>query len=278
MSFVGDFVSGIFGGGGDDAADASRYGAELTAQYQREALDYLKEREEIPQEFREGALKKIAGAYGVPGGEGSQQDIIEAALGSPLYGAIMGGQEFGEEAILRNAAMTGGLRSGNVQENLYDYNVQLQNKALLEAYNDQMRGLQGLAGLPNAAGQIAQQTSAIGTTLGQGEIAAGQAIQAGKQQGFGNLMGLGALGLAGAYMFSDRRLKKNIKLIGQIGRWNLYSWTWNKVANKMGLTGKTIGCMADEVYPVMPDAVIIKDLFMMILYDKIGVIPGGQHA
>lgn len=271
MGFIGD----MFGFGsdpGEQAAQASIAGSEIQAQYQREALDYLKETEALPQEFREGSLRQIAGAYGVPGGVGSQQEMIDRAIKSPLYGAIMGGQEAGEEAILRSASATGGLRSGNVQENLYDYNVQLQNKALLESYNQQMQGLQGLSGLPSLAPQIATQTGAIGTTLGQGQIAAGQAIQTGGQQQAGNLMGLGQLGLQAYGMFSDRRLKKNIKKIGFLNGFNIYSWDWNIVAQKMGLSGSTIGCMADEVYTERPDAVSIKDLFMFVHYDKLGTI------
>ena len=154
-----------------------------------------------------------------------------------------------------------------------------------------MSGLQGLAGLPSLAPQIAQTTSGIGATMGAGIsgganaqsqalIAGAQAQQAGGQQGFGNMMGLGQLGLDayGSGMFSDRRLKKDIKYIGKEGQWNIYSWTWNTVANKMGLTGTTVGCMADEVYPVMPEAVIIKNFFMYVLYDKIGILPGVQYV
>ena len=262
----------LFGGGGSDAADASIAGSQIQAQYQREALDYMKEREAVPQKYREGALDQMAGAYGVEGGTGSQQEIIDRSLASPLYGQLMGGKEAGEEAILRNASATGGLRSGNVQSNLYDYNVQLQNQALLQSYNQQMQGLQGLAQLPSLAPQIAQQTGAIGTTLGQGQIAAGQAQQTGGQMGIGNMMGMGQLGLQAYDMFSDRRLKKNIKKIGFVKGFNLYSWDWNIVAQKMGLTGNTIGCMADEVYTERPDAVGIKDLFMIVNYSKIGVL------
>lgn len=272
---------------GAQAAAGQVQGAEIQAQYQREALDYLKEREAVPRAASEGALSQLAGMSGIEGGQGDQQAIIERAISSPLYGAIMGGREAGEDAILRSASATGGLRSGNVQHNLYDYNVQLENRALLESYNQQMSGLQGLAGLPSNANQIAQQTSGIGSTLGlgyagaaqtqaQAGIAGAQAIQTGQQQQMGNMMGLGSLGIAayGAGMFSDRRLKTNIKYIGQEGQWNIYSWAWNKVANKMGLTGTTVGCMADEVYPVRPDAVVIKDCFMFVLYDKIGILPG----
>lgn len=266
MGFIGDILG--VGDSGDEAAQAAVRGSEIEAQYRREALDYLKQREKIPQQFREGALARYGGIYGLQGGTGSQEEMIQQAIQSPLYGAIMGGQEAGEEAILRNAAATGGLRSGNVQENLYDYNTQLQNRALLESYNQQLQGLHGLAALPSQASNIAQYTGQIGTTLGQGQIAAAQAQQAGQQQQFSNLLGLGTLGVA---MFSDRRLKKNIKLIGSIRGWPWYEWDWNIVAQKMGLNGKCQGIMADEVYARRPDCVIMKDLFMMVLYDGLGV-------
>ena len=225
----------------DKAADTSLGGAATQAGSEREALDYMKEREAIPQQFREGALKGLGGVYGLEGGTGSQQDLIDKAISSPLYKGIMGGREAGEESILRSASMTGGFRSGNTQSNLYDYNVQLQNKALLESYNQQLQGLTGLAGLPSNTNQIAGQMGQIGQTLGQGQIAAGQAQQAGTQQMINNTMGWANLGVnaygAGAN-FSDRRLKNNLEKIGEVNGHNWYMWDWNIVANKMGLDGK----------------------------------------
>lgn len=296
MGFVGDML-GFGDDPGEQAAASSIRGAEIAAQsireaseieagYKREALDYLKAREEIPQQFREGSLSRLGGLYGLEGGVGSQQQLIDQAMASPLYGAIMGGQEAGEEAILGSAAATGGLRSGDVQSALYDYNTQLQNQALLESYNQQLQGLQGLAGLPSGASEIAGLTSGIGQTLGggisgsgmatsQGQIAAAQAMQTGQQQQAGNLMGLGQLGLSayGMGMFSDRRLKKNIKHVGTVKGWNWYTWSWGIVAKKMGLSGKSQGVMADEVYVKRPDCVIMKDLFMFVLYGNLGIFP-----
>lgn len=296
MGFVGDFISDIFGGG-DDAekaakraatteAEATVRGAEIAAESQREALEYLKEREAIPREFSEAALKGLGGLYGLPGGTGSQQDLINRAISSPLYKAIMGGREVGEEAILANAAMTGGFRSGNVQGNLYDYNTRLQNQALLESYNQQLQGLTGLAGLPSNASEIARTTAGIGQTLGtaqatagsilgQGQIGAAQAHEASRQQGFGNLLGLGSLGLA---MFSDRRLKNNLKKIGEINGHNWYMWDWNIVANKMGLEGKSEGVLADELVKTHPECIGIKDGFMIVDYTKLGIFPRGGTA
>ena len=291
MSFVGDFVKSIFGGGGDEAAEASMAGADLQAQGQREALEYLKEREALPRQFSEGALRGLGGLYGLEGGTGSQQELIDRAISSPLYQDILGGREAGEEAILRSASAIGGLRSGNVQEAFYDYNTQLRNKALLESYNQQLQGLTGLAGLPSYAPQIAGQMAGIGQTLGQGQIAAGQAQQTGIQQGFGNLLGLGSIaGEAGAFkglggllkkgaswvgsLFSDRRLKNNIEKIGELNGHNWYMWDWNIVANKMGLEGKSEGVLADELVNTNPECIGILDGFMIVDYIKLGIFPG----
>lgn len=270
----------------DDAKDAAKTAsktsmsaAEIEAQSQREALDYFKEREAIPQQFRDEALANLGGLYGLEGGEGSQQELIDQAIGSPLYQSIMSGGQFGEEAIMRNAGMTGGLRSGNVQGNMYDYNVRLQNRALLESYNQQLQGLTGLAGIPSNASQVAEMMSGIGTTQAGGvydagmaeslgQVASGQAKQAGTQNAMNNLLGFGGM----AVMYSDRRLKTNIVKVGEINGYNFYSFDWNSIANKMGLTGSTCGCMADEVFDRVPNAVFLKDNFMMVNYSMIGVL------
>jgi hypothetical protein len=294
MSFVTDFLFGS-DDAADDAADSALTGAQLQAQGQQEALAYMKEREKLPRQFSEGALKGLGGIYGLEGGTGSQQDLIDRAIQSPLYQSIMGGQEAGEESILRNASMTGGLRSGDVQSNLYDYNTQLQNQALLQSYNQQLQGLQGMAGLQSNTNAIAGMTANIGQTLGQGHIAAGQAQQVGSQQGIGNLLGLGDIaGQAGAFeglggllskgigwigsLFSDRRLKNNLEKIGKVNGHNWYIWDWNIVANKMGLEGKSEGVLADELVKTNPECIGIKDGFMIVDYIKLGIFPKGGTA
>lgn len=267
MGFIGDFIGDIFGGG-DEPAEAGLQAAGIEAQAQREALGYLKEREEIPRQFSEAALKGLGGLYGMPGGTGSQQELIQKSIDSPFYQEIMGGRKAGEEAILRSASATGGLRSGNVQEALYDYDTQLQNKALLTAYNQQLQGLQGLAGLPSRASEIAGGMAGIGETKAAGIIGSAQSAQESKQQGLGNLLGLGGLA---ATIFSDRRLKKNIKKIAEIDGFNWYEWDWNIVAQKMGLKGSCQGVMADEVINFFPDAVSLRNLFMIVDYSKLGL-------
>lgn len=188
--------------GSKKASESAEKSSRAQLDAQMEQLNYLKEVDKLPKQYREAALTKLAGAYGagdaVEGGQGGvegQQQLIDQARQSPLYGAIMGGQQAGEEAILRNASATGGLRSGNVQQNMYDYNTQLQNQALLQSYNQQLQGLQGIAGLPGQTENITNVMGAMGTTKAQGIQAQGQAWQQGLQgvsgavgQGVGNYM------------------------------------------------------------------------------------------
>jgi hypothetical protein len=272
MGSIVKSIGSAFGFGGGES-DAPKDAAEIQAGYQREALEYLKGTEALPQEYREGALTQLAGAYGLRG-QDEEQAIIDRARQSPLYGAIMGGREAGEEAIMRQAGATGGLRSGNVQANLYDYNTQLENKALLQSYNQQIQGLGGLANLPSLAPQIAQGTAGIGQTLAQGEIGAAQTGQATQQQGIGNIMGIANLGLQayGSGMFSDRRLKDDIVHVGDNNGHKWYVWKWNKLANRLGLDGSCSGVMADEAHTKQPDAVKIKDGFLYVNYSALGVM------
>ncbi len=266
------------GGGGDDAARASREASQLQADYQTQALDYLKQQERLPTAYREQALQQLGMLYGLPGAQpiapqiaGQQPGAVQAVGAQPAPGGVpsvpyteqtygqgteawfdyknsilpnlaqqaqpgqaipqpgqaagldggiaqagyapLGKQAFvsglqedpfyqglldvGEEAVLRGASATGGLRSGATSEALARNNQNI----LRGLYGEQVAGLQGMAGLPSYAPQIAQSTAGIGQTLAQGQIGAAQAQQAGQQQGFGNLMGLGGLGVGIAKLF-----------------------------------------------------------------------------
>lgn len=259
---MGGLVDFVTGQGGKDAAAAAREAAGLTAGAQREALDYLRERERLPQQFREGALTQLAGFYGLPGGEGDQQDIIDLARGSPLYQTLM---SEGEESVLRHAGATGGLRSGSASENL----ARLSNRALLSSYQDVMGGLQGFANLPSMAPQIASAMVAPAQTTAQGIIGGAQAEQAANQAFMNNLFGLGGAALMG---FSDIRLKTNIHTKGTKNGFNWYGWTWNDLAKDLfNLEGEDEGVMAHEVYDAHPEAIGVYDGFIMVNYDTLGI-------
>lgn len=309
MGGVVDFVTGK---SGKEAAAASREAAGIAAAGQTEALEYLKEREQLPRGISERALGQLAGLFGVqlpseyyqaglegdaleariteelgerPTGGGmarglagkmwdqkaealreelsaggplagttpmSQADFLSGLKDTPLYQAILGTRKAGEEGILRSAAATGGLRSGGVQANLADYNQRLEERALLSSYEDQLRGLTGLAGLPSMAPQIAQATAAPAMTQAQGITAGAQAQQAntaGLMQGLFNLGGSALIG------FCDSRLKKNVRPAGERLGYPWYTWDWNEKAEELGLSGPGEGVMAHEIAEINPEAV-----------------------
>ena len=251
---VGAYSANRAGAAADKAARASARGAELTAQGERDALDYQKEVEALPLELRNEFLPQLADIY--RGGEGQQQ-LVDQAKSSPLYSAILGGQQAGEQSILRNAAATGGLRSGNVQGALTDYGSQLENRALLTSYNDQLQGIQGLANQQLNTNSIAQSIAAPGATLGAGAVAQGQILQQGQQNANNAITSAIGSGLNtyAQYAYSDIRLKDNIEYVGVVNGHNIYAWDWNKEAEEIGLSGRSSGVMAHEVYEYMPDAI-----------------------
>lgn len=174
---------------GKTAGEAAKEGSQISAQAQREQLAYLKEINKLPQQYKEQALAKLSGAYGL-GGDEAQEEFFSGLKTSPIYEATMGGRDAGEEAIMRNAGATGGLRSGNVQDALSRYSGDLENEAFMRALNFETGGLSGLSGIDAGSSQIANTIGGIGKTLGQGVTAAGQA----ESQGMQNLLQMGLMG------------------------------------------------------------------------------------
>lgn len=256
------------GGGGDNGAEDA---ARVQADAQRESLNYLKQTERLPQAYREGSLRGLGGEYGFDseGNYGADGlSIIQRAEASPFYQTSV---QRGEEAVLRNASATGGLRSGGVQEALASVN----HNALAASYANQLSGLQGMAQLPSNANNIASTISGVGQTLAQGMIGGAQSAAAQQQANYNNAMGLGSLALQGYETFSDERLKQNIVLVGKENGHNIYDWHWNKIANKLGLYGKSRGVIAQEVEKMNPNAVTDRFGFKAVNYAAIGVKPHG---
>jgi hypothetical protein len=166
-----------------------------------------------------GALQAMQGLAGLRGA-GEQQAAIEQIKQGAQYQELA---QQGEEAILQNAAATGGLRGGNVQAALAQFRPALLNQ-LIESQYGKLAGLTSLGstsaenllrlGQASAAGTAAagqQSAQNIGNLMvGQGQAQAGGIIGAaqtmaqglgsisgGLQQGFGNLMMLQALNKGG---------------------------------------------------------------------------------
>lgn len=263
--------------GANDAAEASQAAAAESVAGQTDALNYLKETEQYPLEIRDYALKGLSETYGPPGQHMTQEQLIAQAKGSPLYDALMGSRRSGEQAILRNASATGGLRSAAPSALAYDYNVQLENDALLKSFQEatnrdnylrsfHTRGLEGLAGVNTNQEQVAQTMSNIGETRAQGILGSAQARQAGNQSAIDTGLGIASL----VAMFSDIRLKEDVQPAGELMGHKWYRWKWNKTAQeKFGLKGEGVGVIAHHLHEIQPDAVTVRDGYLAVDYSKL---------
>lgn len=259
MGFVKDTFNAITGRSSEKAAGRA---ADTQAAAQREALDYLREVEEVPQQFREGALSRLGGLFGLPGGERGAVSAIER---NPIFQATIGQLPQQEEAILRNASATGALRTGGTEAMLAEN--QRQNR--LQAFQNTMSGLQGLAGLPSYAPQIASGIAGIGETLAQGRIGGAMA----RQEALGGLLQAGTRAATAA--FSDLRLKDNVKPIGERYGHDWYEWDWNERAKvELGLTGKDQGVLAQDVAKVVPEAVGLSQGYLTVNYEMLEAANG----
>ncbi len=196
---------------------------------EQNALDYLMRTEELPLQYRDQGLAAL-GDYFL---DGNQQRFYDQAMQSPAYQSMM---QQGDDAILRNASATGGLRSGNTQQALAGNSQNVLNNLVQQ----QMQGISGLARTPLNTNQISNQMSGLGQQRGQGYLDAYGA----QQQGLGSLIDTGT---ALYRAFSDIRLKQNIEhtAVDDKGT-NWYSWDWNENAEKLGLKGSAYGVMAHE--------------------------------
>ena len=144
------------------------------------------------------------------------------------------GQQQSWNQGMGNANYNNQLRQMQIQQEMLKRGMPLNEMNQLMAgmgvQNPQFDGFMG-AGTP-------QVPDYLGAMLGQSNFNQGQAQQG--MGGLGSLIGFGGSLLGG--MFSDRRLKKNIKKIGELWGYNLYSFTY--------LWGvDAIGFMADELNP-----------------------------
>lgn len=263
-------------GGSSGGDSSSEDAAKVQAASQKEALDYLKQTERLPQGYREGSLNQLGGDYGFmldangnPVSDGST--ISQRAQSSPFYTEAV---RLGEEGVLRNASATGGLRSGNANEALANVNQQ----AYLASYQNQLSGLQGMANLPSNANNIAASMSGIGQTQAAGIIGGANSAAAQQQANMNNVGTAANIGLQAWDTFSDARLKSDIVFAGVVNGHNTYTWVWNELASELGLNGSDWGVIADEVERKVPEAVSIRNGYKVVNYPMIGVEHHGLHV
>ena len=171
----------------------------------------------------------------------------------------------------QSAASRGRLSSGDTLQAL-NQNALLTASPLIQSQKQSIGDLLNFGGgiATNQANTAIGQGSQISNAFeNQGNIASAgiqnrNQIQAdttaNQQQLAGQIFG----------MFSDPALKTNIKSTGSKNGFNTYSWDWNELANKIGLSGSDVGVMADEVKAIKPEAVTIDRGFMKVNYNMIG--------
>lgn len=157
-----------------DAQSAAAY-----AQMEQQQAQFDKIRELLQPYVNTGtnANAALGNLLGL-GGAGSQQGAIEQLKQSPLYTSQL---QAGENAILQNAAATGGLRGGNTQMALGRFAPAL----LASTIQNQVQNLGGLSnqgltaagGVSSGLGNLANANAASLGNIGQAQ--AGSALAAG---------------------------------------------------------------------------------------------------
>ena len=275
-----------------DAAAIQSGAAEAGIAEQRRQFDAMRE---LLKPYTEAGVPALAGLqpYAQAGAPALEQQQALLGLRGPeaqraAIAGIEGGAGYqaqvqaGEEALLQRASATGGLRGGNIQAALGQFRPQMLQQEIERQYGR----LGGMADIGRVTQQnLAQigQSSAAGTGSAglqtgtnvanllsqQGAALAGGEL--GEAKAYSQLFNLPAQflgmqmggGKAGS-LFSDIRLKKNIKKIStRPDGLNVYEfdYIWGG--------GRQIGLMAQEVQGVYPDAVSESDGYLMVNYSKV---------
>jgi hypothetical protein len=180
------------------ASDAQVKSAEAGIEEQRRQFDAVQKLLQPFVETGTTALGQQAALIGA-GGPEAQRSAIQALEQGPEFQALT---RQGEEAILQQAAATGGLRGGNVQGALAQFRPQVLASLIDQQYN-RLGGL-AQAGQASAAGvgSAGMQTGANISNLmqQQGAARAGGALAQGQTWGnvFGGIAQYGGLISSGA--------------------------------------------------------------------------------
>lgn len=251
----GDFL------GARSSKKAAETSADLgykTLEMQQEWMDYIKG---MYEPYNQAGLTAMSRQMGML--DDLNQPIDYAALqAGPEYAAMS--QAANQELMANQEAMggMGGTSAGNaLGANSFNILNTLGNQQRADQLNQfnalgaiSGMGLQGSQGVGTFGGNT--MSGMAGTMSGIGTSAMNQAAMQ-QQQGTGLLSaGVGLLS-----MFSDIRLKDNIKSTGEKSEkgHEIYTWVWNELAESLGLTGSGKGVIADKVELKDPEAITIDE-------------------
>lgn len=210
----------------------------------------------------QGAVpNKALGGYQLPTFKGT---ALQQLAADPGYQFRL---QQGQQALERSAAARGGLFSGRAAKDLVAYGQGMGSQEFTNRWN-RLAGLSGAGQTATNAQQNASQ--AYGQAAGENILQGGNAratgyLARGNQQAntFNSLLGAVNAGAQAYSAFSDRRLKSNIRQIGQKHGFNWYAY------DIFGQPSE--GVMADEVQAAKPEAVSMHPSgYLMVDYAKLG--------
>lgn len=200
------FVGGLFGGGSQKKASQKATDALVAAanrgidiqnqQYQQTRADYMPY-----TQAGNAAMADLSQL--VTGYDGNSAGLTARIKADPLYESLY---RNGEEALLQNAAATGGLRGGNTQRGLADFGAD----TLSTVYQQILGNLGGVAGMglgatgsvagfgANAANATTDLTGQIGQAQANNFLAKGRINAQGWQNAGGFLDSVVSAGMPGA--------------------------------------------------------------------------------
>lgn len=177
----------------DTQAEAARQGQELGIAENARQFDLVRE---ILAPYVQagqrgmGAYEGLVGLSGAP----AQQEAINAILGGPQFGTLA---RQGEEAILQNAAATGGLRGGNTQAALADFRSNLLSSLIDRQLGRYLPIIQSGQASAAGTGSAALSTGASNVALINGGINQAGAARAGGQLAGANAIAQAIGGIGG---------------------------------------------------------------------------------
>ena len=238
---LGSLAEGFTGVTGANAALA---GAQLQAEAGREAIAGQRAAAERGQEFFApfaGVAERGVAESDFLANPQAQFDFLQE---NPLFKLAL--ENANQKTLQRSSA---GRRTsfGDTLQELSN-NVLLSAPPLIDRQRQDIGGLidlgSGIAGSQanietgKAAG-VGGLLTDIGAAEAAGGVGAANAGAAGAQN-------VATTGAAIASLFSDERLKENIKPDGTMMGRNWYTWDWNEIAESLGLSGSSSGVIAQE--------------------------------
>lgn len=156
-------------GAAQEATAAQVQASKAGIEEQRRQFDKI---QELLQPFVGGGAEAFTAQGALTGLQGpeAEQAAIDAIRAGPEFGALV---ETGEEAILQNAAATGGLRGGNVQRSLAQFRPQILSQLINQRFNrlagQAQLGQASAAGVGSAALQTGRDVRSSLAGIGEAQ-------------------------------------------------------------------------------------------------------------